>query len=223
VTEATIERPGAQQWVPPGAGLDELRHAARECRGCELYRNATQTVFSAGLATARVALVGEQPGDQEDRRGEPFVGPAGRLLDRALEEAGIDRADAYVTNAVKHFRFSSSGPGKRRIHATPDRVHIEACRPWLTAELAIVDPEIVVCLGATAAKALLGPSFRVTKSRGQLFPRLVADEAEDAAVQNGWLLATTHPSAVLRGDPEQRDAAFAALVADLRVVADVLA
>ena len=218
----TDERPGAQRWVPPGAGIDALREAARSCQGCELYRDATQTVFSAGSPTARVALVGEQPGDQEDRRGEPFVGPAGRLLDKALVEAGIARADAYITNAVKHFRFSSAGPGKRRIHATPDRVHIEACRPWLNAELAVVDPEVVVCLGATAAKALLGPSFRVTKSRGQLFPRLVPDEGETAAVQNGWLLATIHPSAVLRADEAQRDAAYAGLVADLGVVAAAL-
>ena len=217
-----IERPGAQQWVPPGAGLDQLRAAARDCQGCELHADATQTVFSAGLPTARVALVGEQPGDQEDRRGQPFVGPAGRLLDEALQEAGIVRDDAYVTNAVKHFRFSQAGPGKRRIHASPDRVHIEACRPWLNAELAIVDPEVVVCLGATAAKALLGPAFRVTKSRGQLFPRLVPDEGESAAVQNGWLLATIHPSAVLRADEAQRDAAYAGLVADLRIVATVL-
>ncbi|MDP9397418.1 MAG: UdgX family uracil-DNA binding protein [Actinomycetota bacterium] len=218
----TIERPGAQQWVPPGAGLDELRAASRGCRGCELYEGATQTVFSAGMPTARVALVGEQPGDQEDRRGQPFVGPAGRLLDEALQEAGIIRDDAYVTNAVKHFRFSQAGPGKRRIHASPDRVHLEACRPWLNAELAIVDPEVVVCLGATAAKALLGPAFRVTKSRGQLFPRLVPDEGESAAVQNGWLLATIHPSAVLRADEAQRDAAYVGLVADLRIVATVL-
>lgn len=217
-----IERPGAQDWVPAGAGIDQLRKASRDCRGCELFRDATQTVFSAGSPTARVALVGEQPGDQEDRSGTPFVGPAGRLLDRALEAAGIEREDAYVTNAVKHFRFSSGGPGKRRIHQTPDRVHVEACRPWLGAELAVLDPEVVVCLGATAAKALLGPAFRVTKSRGQLFPRLVADETEPATVQNGWLLATIHPSAVLRADDASRDAAFDGLVADLRIAASAL-
>ena len=221
-TAGTVERPGAQEWVPAGAGIEQLRAAAHDCHGCELFRDATQVVFSAGSPTARVAFVGEQPGDQEDRRGEPFVGPAGRLLDKALVEAGISREDAYVTNAVKHFRFTQAGPGKRRIHQTPDRVHIEACRPWLNAELAIVDPEVVVCLGATAAKALLGPAFRVTKSRGQLFPRLVPDEGESAAVQNGWLLATIHPSAVLRADEAQRDAAYAGLVADLRIVATVL-
>jgi DNA polymerase len=210
----------AAQWVPTGTGIEGLRAAAAGCQGCELFENATQTVFSAGSAAARVAFVGEQPGDQEDRTGEPFVGPAGRLLDKALVEAGIDRADAYVTNAVKHFRFTQEGPGKRRIHATPGANHIDACRPWLVAELAIVDPEVVVCLGATAAKALLGPSFRVTKQRGTLLPRLVRDTEESAAVQNGWLTATIHPSAVLRAT--DRDDAFAGLVADLRVVAEVL-
>ena len=214
------ERPGAEQWVPAGAGIEGLRAAAAGCRGCELYENATQTVFSAGSAAARVAFVGEQPGDQEDRAGAPFVGPAGRLLDRALVEAGIDRADTYVTNSVKHFRFTQGSPGERRIHATPGADHIDACKPWLVAELAIVDPEVVVCLGATAARALLGPSFRVTKQRGTLVPRLVRDPAESAAVQNGWLTATIHPSAVLRAT--DRDGAYAGFVADLRVVAEVL-
>ena len=210
----------AAQWVPAGVGIDGLRAAAQGCQGCELYESATQTVFSAGSPAARVALVGEQPGDQEDRAGEPFVGPAGRLLDKALVEAGIDRTDAYVTNAVKHFRFTQDGPGKRRIHATPGANHIDACKPWLVAELAIVDPEVVVCLGATAAKALLGPSFRVSRQRGTLVPRLVRDPGESAAVQNGWLTATIHPSAVLRA--VDRDEAFAGLVADLRIVADLL-
>ena len=214
------ERPGAEQWVPAGAGIEGLRAAAAGCRGCELYENATQTVFSAGSAAARVAFVGEQPGDQEDRAGAPFVGPAGRLLDRALVEAGIDRADTYVTNSVKHFRFTQGSPGERRIHATPGADHIDACKPWLVAELAIVDPEVVVCLGATAARALLGPSFRVTKQRGTLVPRLVRDPTESAAVQNGWLTATIHPSAVLRAT--DRDEAFAGLVADLRIVAELL-
>ncbi|NHC46933.1 UdgX family uracil-DNA binding protein [Motilibacter aurantiacus] len=228
-TDGQVDRPGAQQWVPPGVGLDGLREAAPACRGCELWEPATQVVFSAGEPTARIALVGEQPGDQEDRQGKPFVGPAGQLLDRALTEAGIDRDEVYVSNAVKHFRFTQSAPGKRRIHQSPDRVHIEACRPWLAAELAIVDPEVVVCLGATAAKALLGPSFRVTKSRGQLFPRLVADETDAGAVQNGFLMATIHPSAVLRAgtgssDPEQaREEAYAGLVADLKVARAALA
>ena len=152
----TPERPGAQRWVPPGAGLEQLRTAALACGGCELHRTATRTVFSSGSPIARLAFVGEQPGDAEDRQGAPFVGPAGRLLDEALQQAGIDRSDAYVTNAVKHFRFTPTP--QRRLHQTPDLAHLTACRPWLVAELAVVDPEVVVCLGATAAKALLGPA-----------------------------------------------------------------
>ncbi len=209
----TVERPGASHWVPAGAGIADLRAAAPQCRGCELWENATQVVFSAGADSARVALVGEQPGDQEDRTGVPFVGPAGKLLQRALDEAGIDRSDVYVTNAVKHFRFSASAPGKRRIHQTPDRVHVEACRPWLTAELVQVDPELVVCLGATAAKALLGPSFRVTKQRGEVVER-------ETSVGTRRFLATVHPSSVLRSD--DRDAAYAAFAADLAAAAEAL-
>ena len=211
----------AADFVPAGAGLDELREAAAGCRGCALYRDATQTVFSAGAPDARVVLVGEQPGDQEDRQGLPFVGPAGRLLVKAVDDAGIPRELTYRTNVVKHFRFARSGPGKRRIHQTPDRVHIEACQPWLTAELTLLEPEVVVCLGATAAKALLGPSFRVTRERGQLFPRPVGRAVDaEAAAHAGQILATIHPSAVLRAD--DRETAYAGLVADLRVVADVL-
>ena len=209
---------GAGRYVPPGAGLDGLRHAAAGCQGCDLYADATQTVFSSGSASARVVLIGEQPGDQEDRQGAPFVGPAGKLLDKALVEAGIDRSDAYVTNAVKHFRFKQDGPGKRRIHQTPDPAQMSACRPWLTAELHIIDPEIIVLLGATAAKALLGPSFRVTRQRGQLILRPPIDD--ETARQNACYMATVHPSAVLRAD--DRDAAYAGLVADLEVVAEVL-
>jgi uracil-DNA glycosylase family protein len=209
---------GASRFVPAGAGLDELRAAATGCRGCHLYENATQTVFSSGAASARVVMVGEQPGDQEDRQGAPFVGPAGRLLDRALDEAGIDRADAYVTNAVKHFKFEQSGPGKRRIHKTPDAAEMAACRPWLSAELRIVDPEVVVILGATAGRALLGPSFRVTKQRGELIPRPPLDD--ESSTQNGFIVPTVHPSAVLRAD--DREAAFAGFVADLRVAAQAL-
>lgn len=205
--------------MPAGAGIDGLIRAVRECRGCDLWEHATQAVFSSGGPGARVVLVGEQPGDQEDRAGRPFVGPAGQVLDRALFEAGIDRDEAYVTNAVKHFRFSQTGPRGRRIHQTPELVHMVACRPWLEAELAVVDPEIVVCLGATAAKALISPSFRVTRERGTLIPRSGLDEA--TAVHGGWWLATIHPSAVLRA--QDRDAAYQGLVADLRVVADVLA
>jgi uracil-DNA glycosylase len=218
---------------PPGVGLDGLRTAAAGCRACELWEPATQTVFGEGPPTARVVFVGEQPGDQEDRQGEPFVGPAGRLLDRALADAGIDRRDVYITNAVKHFRFTPKG--KRRIHQTPGTEHLRACLPWVEAELAVLQPEVVVCLGATAAKALISPSFRITKDRGQLLPWTppglpappVTDEADDdepdeAAPAQVWVLATTHPSAILRTPDEARDAAFAALVADLRVVAHAL-
>jgi DNA polymerase len=209
---------GAGRYVPPGAGLDGLRRAAAGCQGCDLHADATQTVFSAGSASARVVLVGEQPGDQEDRQGVPFVGPAGRLLDKALADAGIDRADAYVTNAVKHFRFGQSGPGTRRVHQTPDAAHVAACRPWLSAELRIIDPEVIVVLGATAAKTLLGPSFRVTRQRGRLIARQPLED--EAATQNGFYLATVHPSAVLRAD--DRDAAYAGLVSDLQVAGHVL-
>src|SRR5436309_12562035 len=154
----------AAEFVAAGADLEGLRAAARSCRGCGLYENATQTVFSRGAVTSRVVLVGEQPGDVEDRRGEPFVGPAGKLLDRAVADAGLDPAHTYTTNAVKHFKFTSGGGGKRRIHATPDTHEVGACRPWLVAEFALLDPQVVVALGATAGKALFGPSFRVTKS-----------------------------------------------------------
>jgi uracil-DNA glycosylase family protein len=219
VARTTYE--GAQRYVPDTDDLDELRGAVDGCRGCNLYEDATQGVFGAGPRSARAVLVGEQPGDSEDRRGEPFVGPAGRLLDRALDEAGIDRDDAYVTNAVKHFKFRTSGPGKRRIHATPDAAQMTACRPWLVAEMALLRPRVVVALGATAAKAMFGPSFRVTQERGRLVPwPESARHAEDFAGQDGLATATVHPSAVLRSD--DRDAAFAGLVADLRVVADAL-
>ncbi|MFW3170626.1 UdgX family uracil-DNA binding protein [Geodermatophilus sp. CPCC 206100] len=212
---------------PTGVGLDGLRTAAAGCTACELWEGTTQTVFGEGPETARIVLVGEQPGDQEDRTGEPFVGPAGRLLDKALTDAGIDRRDAYVTNAVKHFRFTQKG--KRRIHQTPGPEHLRACRPWLEAEFAVLQPEVVVCLGATAAKALIAPSFRITKDRGQLLPWTApgatgepADDEEDAPHQT-WMLATMHPSAILRTPDEARDAAYDALVADLRVVAHALA
>ncbi len=210
---------GATPFVPAGGDLDGLRRAAASCRGCHLHAEATQTVFSQGGPAARVVLVGEQPGDSEDRQGIPFVGPAGQLLDRALADAGIARADSYVTNAVKHFKFSQSGSGKRRIHETPDADEVAACQPWLTAELAIIDPEVTVCLGATAGRALLGPSFRVTRQRGLLLPRPALDERE-AARQNAFVVATIHPSAVLRAD--DRDAAYGGLVNDLAVAAEVL-
>ncbi len=185
-----------------------------QCRGCELWENATQPVFSAGSTTGRIALVGEQPGDEEDRRGIPFVGPAGRLLQKAVEEAGIDKGEVYVTNAVKHFRFSQSGPGKRRIHATPERAHLEACKPWLVAELTRVDPDLTVCLGATATRSLLGPAVKVTRDRGAVLER-------ETSLGLRRFLVTIHPSAVLRSP--DRDAAYAGLVADLRVAAGVLA
>lgn len=216
---ADPERPGAARWVPVGAGIDQLAAAARSCEGCELYKDATQTVFSKGSPTARVVFVGEQPGDQEDVQGVPFVGPAGRLLDRALEQVGIAPADSYVTNAVKHFRFQRATQGKRRIHQTPDVVHIDACRPWLDAELAILDPEVLVILGATAGRALIGPSFRVTQQRGLAIP-MPSRDGEDAARKAGFMVPTVHPSAVLRADDQ--DKAFEAFVKDLQVAADLL-
>ena len=206
-----FERPGAQQWVPGRLSLPALREAATGCRGCELWADATQVVFSRGTASARIMLVGEQPGDQEDRAGKPFVGPAGHVLADAVDAAGIDRADLYVTNAVKHFRFEERGT--RRIHKTPETVHIVACEPWLEAELAVVHPEVVVCLGATAGRAVFGRPVRIGAERGSV---LEARGAK-AVIRN-------HPSAVLRlsGTPDF-DAAFDALVADLRLAAGILA
>jgi len=186
--------------------LERLRSAAESCTNCELHENATRTVFGEGAPGAWLMLVGEQPGDQEDRKGEPFVGPAGRLLDEVLAAAGIDRAEVYVTNAVKHFRFERSG--NRRIHKAPAVGHVRACRTWLDAELRVVAPTVVTTLGATAAKALLGPDFRITKERGR--PRTWNDLQ---------LVPTIHPSAILRTPPAERDAAVAELVADLTTVA----
>jgi uracil-DNA glycosylase family protein len=214
-------RVDARQHLPRSADLSTLAEAARTCTACELYEHATQTVFGEGPPGARVVLVGEQPGDIEDREGRPFVGPAGRLLDRALDEAGIDRELTYVTNAVKHFRFTR-GSGPRRIHATPEARHLEACRPWLDAELALLNPDVVVALGATAVRQLLGTSYRVTKDRGKLLPFEIPTNGEDAAVHTTHALITTHPSAVLRTPPEAKDQAFEALVADLRVAAKAL-
>ncbi len=211
----------AVPFVPAGADLDELRAAARGCQGCHLWEDATQTVFSRGGPDARVVMVGEQPGDVEDQRGEPFVGPAGVLLRRVVGDVGIAPEDLYITNAVKHFKFRRTG--KRRIHQTPDRMEITACRPWLLAEFAQLSPQVVVVLGATAAQALLGPSFRVTRQRGELLPwPESAWHPEDFAQPGGTakVLATLHPSAVLRAD--DRDTAYKGLVADLQVVASVL-
>ena len=214
----------AEPFVPQTADLDELRAAARSCRGCDLYKDAIQTVFGEGPPAARVVMVGEQPGDMEDRQGAPFVGPAGKLLDRAIDEAGLDRSATYVTNAVKHFKHRPAPRGQRRIHETPDRTEIVACRPWLVAEFSLLHPRAVVVLGATAAKALLGPAFRVTRSRGVVMPWPdSAYHPEDfvAGVPDGaFAVATIHPSAVLRAD--DREAAYKGLVADLAVVADAL-
>ena len=195
------------------AGLAALREAAAGCRGCPLHRDATQTVFGAGPADARVMLVGEQPGDQEDRRGKPFVGPAGHLLDRVLAEAGIDPAEAYVTNAVKHFKFTGAEPRKRRIHKSPSLREMTACAPWLAAELALVGPELIVVLGATAGKALFGSSFRVTEVRGTVLEREIHGRPER-------VVPTVHPSAVLRAD--DREGAYQGLLTDLKVAARAL-
>ena len=203
----------AQEYVPEQGDLEQLRLAAKVCHGCDLYRDATQTVFGEGPADARILVVGEQPGDVEDRRGAPFVGPAGKVLDRALDAAGLDRGSMYVTNAVKHFKHRPAALGKRRIHQTPDRSEIVACRPWLVAEFARIRPAQVVVLGATAAKAMLGPDFRVTKEHG----RRLAVPAQFAAADDAVLVATIHPSAVLRAD--DRESAFDGLVGDLRVLA----
>jgi DNA polymerase len=192
---------------PTATEIEDLRREAAACRACELWRSGTQTVFGEGAADARVMLVGEQPGDREDREGRPFVGPAGRLLDRALEEARLPRDDVYVTNAVKHFRWEPRG--KRRIHRKPSMAHVRACQPWLEAEFAAVDPEAVVLLGATAAASMLGSAFRLTEHRGELL-----DTELDALVT-----ATVHPSSILRvrEDVERREA-MQAFVRDLRTV-----
>jgi uracil-DNA glycosylase family protein len=197
--------PTAAPFLPDKLSMTSLRDAVQGCRGCPLHANATQAVFGEGTLKAEVMLVGEQPGDQEDLAGAPFVGPAGKVLDRALEEAGIDRGTTYVTNAVKHFKWKARGT--RRIHDKPTWTETTACRPWLDAELALVKPRALVLLGATAAQALLGKSFKVTQERGKPLDSELAD----------LVVATIHPSAVLRA--ENRDEMFAGLVDDLRVVA----
>jgi uracil-DNA glycosylase len=201
----------ATPFLPERRTLSTLREAAAGCRGCHLWRDATQAVFGEGLKRARVMLVGEQPGDKEDLAGKPFVGPAGRELDKGLEAAGIPRDEAYVTNVVKHFKFEERG--RRRIHQTPKRFEIDACRPWLDEELRVVGPEALVLLGATAAKALMGSAFRLTRHRGEL---LDTDLAPIVA-------ATVHPSSILRQqDDESRYAERDAFAEDLRVVARAL-
>ena len=198
----------AADFLPDQHTLPKLREAVQGCRGCHLYEDATQAVFGAGLKRSRVMMVGEQPGDREDREGAPFVGPAGRILDRGLADAGIERGDLYVTNVVKHFKFVQRG--KRRIHQTPVMEEINACLPWLEAELEQVRPEVLVLLGATAGKALLGSSFRVTKMRGQFV------ESDLAPL----VTATVHPSSILRSrTDEEREEAYREFVADLTVVA----
>ena len=204
------ETSSAADFLPPRLTLPALREAVQGCRGCQLYENATQAVFGEGTRNAAVMLVGEQPGDQEDKAGRPFVGPAGKLLDRALEEAGIDRSSAYVSNAVKHFKWEARG--KRRIHAKPSWSEVAACRPWLEAELAVVKPKVLVLLGAVAAQGLLGRQFRVTKQRGELVDSPLAP----------YVTATIHPSAILRGEPADRERELAGLVADLRKVSALL-
>lgn len=201
----------AASLIPPRPTLATLRDAARPCRACPLWEHGTQTVFGEGAAHADVMLVGEQPGDEEDRQGRPFVGPAGRLLDRLLAEAGLDRRQIYVTNTVKHFKWIEHG--RRRLHDKPNAAEISACAPWLAAEIAVVAPRVLVCLGATAAQALLGRDFRVRRQRGQFLPSPLAE----------YVMATVHPSAVLRSpDEETRQQEEALLLADLRRVAAVL-
>ncbi|MEY2490905.1 MAG: uracil-DNA glycosylase [Verrucomicrobiota bacterium] len=206
---AKIRDDDADDWrparTPKTSSLARLKKAARSCTACHLYKHATQTVFGEGPKGARLLLLGEQPGDQEDVAGQPFVGPAGKLLDRALEEAGIKREEIYVTNTVKHFKWEPRG--KRRIHQKPNSREIAACRPWLEAELRLVRPKLLVCLGATAAQSILGPSFRVTRERGKVLESELAPR----------VLATVHPSSLLRQpDEESREREYAHFVADLR-------
>jgi len=209
---AQVEPNDATPFIPQGGGLAALREAATGCRGCHLWRGATQTVFGEGLRRSKVMFVGEQPGDREDREGRPFVGPAGRELDRALEEVGIARDDVYITNVVKHFKFEERG--KRRIHQTPRKFEIDACRPWLDEELKAVQPRALVALGATAAKALFGASFRIRRDRGE---PIDSDLAE-------IVTATVHPSAILRAeDDESRLLERRMFTEDLRTVARALA
>jgi uracil-DNA glycosylase family protein len=201
----------AAEYFPPSRSIAALERAARGCRACDLWRTGSQTVFGAGGRSASVVFLGEQPGDQEDREGAPFVGPAGRLLDELLGEAGLDRSEAYVTNVVKHFKWEPMGRGERRLHKKPSEPEIRACKPWLEAEVEALRPRVLVCLGATAAQAVLGKSFRVTRDRGK--PQRPPDGGP-------VVIATVHPSSVLRTPgSEARRAARAALVADLRVVA----
>jgi uracil-DNA glycosylase len=196
--------------VPERPSLRKLKEAAAGCTACPLHETGTQTVFGEGSTKARVVFVGEQPGDQEDLQGKPFVGPAGKLLDKALEDAGIERSQVYVTNVVKHFKWQARG--KRRIHQKPNWSEIAACRPWLEAELEVIEPRVLVCLGATAAQALLGRDFRVSKQRGELVESNLAEN----------VLATVHPSSILRADDEARELEYRELVRDLKAVAKLI-
>lgn len=207
------ERGRAADLISPNTTLADVRHVAAKCKACELWRNATQTVFGEGLPTATIMLVGEQPGDQEDRIGRPFVGPAGRLLDQALTEAGIDRSKVYVTNVVKHFKWAPAERGKRRIHKKPRYSEIQACRPWLDAELDRVQPQVLVCLGASAAQALLGKDFRVSRERGNFVESSLAP----------YTMATVHPSSILRAqDDESRHLQMKEFVEDLKKIARMI-
>jgi len=196
--------------VPERPTLSKLREAAAVCTACPLHETGTQTVFGEGSAQAEVVFVGEQPGDQEDLQGKPFVGPAGKLLDKALEDAGIDRSKVYVTNVVKHFKWQARG--KRRIHQKPNWSEIAACRPWLEAEREVIEPRVLVCLGATAAQALLGRDFRVSRQRGELVESDLAEK----------VIATVHPSSILRADDETREREYQELVKDLTTVAKLV-
>jgi uracil-DNA glycosylase len=205
------ETSGADALIPEQPTLPSLREAAAGCTACPLHKTGTQTVFGEGLKRARLMLIGEQPGDREDIEGHPFVGPAGRILDQALEQAKIERGDAYVTNVVKHFKWTPKG--KRRIHQAPKAEEIKACAPWLEAELDVVDPDVMVCLGATAVRAVIGSKARVMKDHGEFLESKLGRTA----------MPTLHPSAILRADPEDRDDAMALLVGDLHKVRDHLA
>jgi uracil-DNA glycosylase family protein len=211
-TVSTSAEQGAERFVPSRGGLRAMRRAAAGCRGCELWKPATQTVFGEGPGHAELMLVGEQPGDREDISGHPFVGPAGRELDSGLEMAGIDRNAVYLTNAVKHFRWKPRG--KRRLHETPSRSHVVACRPWLRAEVERVDPRVLVLMGALAAQSLLGPDFSVMRGRGRV-------EAPPDGLP--VVVATVHPSSILRGPDEERRVRLADFAADLHVAADLSA
>jgi uracil-DNA glycosylase family protein len=205
------EERSAADFLPAKKDLDHLREASKTCRGCDLYKDATQTVFGEGAAKARVMLIGEQPGDVEDKEGHPFVGPAGKLLAKAMESAGLDADECYVTNAVKHFKYEWRG--KRRLHAKPRRIEVLACMPWLEAEIAEVKPDVIVCLGATAAQAIFGPKFRLTQHRG---------EFQESGLAR-YVLATVHPSSILRArDDETRHEEMERFVDDLKLIAKTI-